>query len=142
MQKSTHGGHPFKVWPFKRVSLRSGSSKLLLHLEDLAMSTTTTDGLEDIVATHSQICDVDGKLGKLTYFGVDIHDLAQFSTFEETAYLLWHGHLPTKTRLAELTRQLQTQRSLPGSILDLMRLFPTSTSPMDVVRTAISALAA
>ena len=45
----------------------------------------TTDGLEDIVAAHSRICDLDGKLGKLTYFGVDIHDLARNSTFEETA---------------------------------------------------------
>ena len=41
----------------------------------------TTDGLEDIVATHSRICDIDGKLGKLTYFGVDIHDLARYSSF-------------------------------------------------------------
>ncbi|HLZ57138.1 MAG TPA: citrate synthase [Ktedonosporobacter sp.] len=106
------------------------------------MSTTTTDGLEDIVATHSQICDVDGKLGKLTYFGVDIHDLANFSSFEETAYLLWHGHLPTKTQLEELTEQLYAQRTLPGPILDLMRLFPTTTLPMDVVRTTVSALAA
>ncbi len=48
--------------------------------------TTTTGGLEDIVATNSYICDLDGKLGKLTYFGVDIHDLARYSTFEETAY--------------------------------------------------------
>jgi len=47
---------------------------------------TTTDGLEDIVAAHSHICDLDGKLGKLTYFGVDIHDLANFASFEETAF--------------------------------------------------------
>jgi citrate synthase len=107
------------------------------------MSTTaTTDGLEDIVATHSQICDLDGKLGKLTYFGVDIHDLAKFSSFEETAYLLWHGRLPTKVQLEELKEQLCAQRSLPGPILELMRLLPAATSPMDVLRTAVSALAA
>jgi len=50
-----------------------------------------TDGLEDIVAAHSHICDLDGKLGKLTYYGLDIHDLAAHSSFEETAYLLWYG---------------------------------------------------
>ena len=57
---------------------------------------STTEGLEDIVVTQSRICDLDGKLGKLTYYGIDIHDLARHSSFEETAYLLWHGTLPTK----------------------------------------------
>jgi citrate synthase len=103
---------------------------------------TTTGGLEDVVATNSYICDLDGKLGKLTYFGVDIHDLARYSTFEETAYLLWHGVLPTQAQLEEVKTQLQSNRELPGQILDLMRLFPTTTSPMDVLRTAVSALSA
>ncbi|MBO0778816.1 MAG: citrate synthase [Ktedonobacteraceae bacterium] len=103
---------------------------------------TTIDGLEDIVATHSSICDLDGKLGKLTYFGVDIHDLANHSSFEETAYLLWHGVLPTQKQLDELRQQLCANRQLPARMLDLMRLLPTTTSPMDVLRTSISALAA
>lgn len=103
---------------------------------------TTTEGLEDIVATNSSICDLDGKLGKLTYFGVDIHDLARYSSFEETAYLLWHGVLPTRAQLAEVTKQLCANRTLPGRIVDLMRLLPTTTAPMDVLRTAVSALSA
>jgi len=103
---------------------------------------TTTQGLEDIVATNSRICDLDGKLGKLTYFGVDIHDLARSSSFEETAYLLWHGALPTGAQLAEVTKQLCTNRTLPGRIVDLMRLLPMTTSPMDVLRTTVSALSA
>src|SRR5713101_1090740 len=103
---------------------------------------TTTDGLEDIVATHSRICDLDGKLGKLTYFGVDIHDLAKFSSFEETAYLLWHGTLPTKTQLEEVQQQLYSNRTLPDRIIDLMRLLPATTSPMNVLRTTVSALSA
>jgi citrate synthase len=103
---------------------------------------TTTEGLEDIVATHSRICDLDGKLGKLTYFGVDIHDLAQHSSFEETAYLLWHGILPTKMQLEDVEKQLRASRQLPGRVVDLMRLLPTNTSPMDVLRTTISALSA
>ncbi len=101
----------------------------------------TTDGLEDVVATHSQICDLDGKLGKLTYYGVDIHDLAAHSSFEETAYLLWHGKLPTRAQLDELKTQLCENRALPGSLIDLMHLFPQSATPMDVLRTCVSALA-
>src|SRR5205085_9382350 len=100
----------------------------------------TTDGLEDIVAAHSRICDLDGKLGKLTYFGVDIHDLAQHSTFEETAYLLWHGVLPTRTQLEEMKAQLSANRELPGPVTELMRLFPPTTTPMDVLRTTVSSL--
>lgn len=103
---------------------------------------TTTEGLEDVVATHSYICDLDGKLGKLTYFGVDIHDLARHSSFEETAYLLWHGALPTQTQLQDVNQQLCANRALPDRILALLRLLPTSTSPMDVLRTTISALSA
>ena len=102
---------------------------------------TTTDGLEDIVAAHSHICDLDGTLGKLTYFGVDIHDLANHASFEETAYLLWHGTLPTRSQLDEVSAQLRAARSLPGPVSEFMRLLPLSSTPMDVLRTIISALA-
>lgn len=100
----------------------------------------TTDGLEDVVATQSHICDLDGTLGKLTYFGVDIHDLAQHSSFEETAYLLWHGVLPTKTQHEEVQQQLATNRALPDRALEMMRLLPTATPAMDVLRTTVSEL--
>ncbi len=102
---------------------------------------TTTDGLEDIVAAHSHICDLDGKLGKLTYFGVDIHDLANYASFEETAYLLWHGILPTRSQLDEVTAQLWAARVLPGPMNEFMRLLPKSSTPMDVLRTLVSSLA-
>jgi citrate synthase len=102
---------------------------------------TTTDGLEDIVAAHSHICDLDGKLGKLTYFGVDIHDLAAHASFEETAYLLWHGTLPTRPQLDEVTAQLRQARSLPEPVREFMRLLPKSSTPMDVLRTMVSSLA-
>ncbi|HTD20441.1 MAG TPA: citrate/2-methylcitrate synthase, partial [Ktedonobacteraceae bacterium] len=100
----------------------------------------TTDGLEDIVATNSRICDLDGKLGKLTYYGVDIHDLARYSSFEETAYLLWHGILPTRAQLEEVTAQLQANRELPGRVIEIMHLLPRSSSPMEVLRTIVSTL--
>lgn len=99
-----------------------------------------TDGLEDIVATNSRICDLDGKLGKLTYYGVDIHDLARYSSFEETAYLLWHGILPTRAQLEEVTAQLQANRELPGRVIEIMHLLPRSSSPMEVLRTIVSTL--
>ena len=102
----------------------------------------TTDGLEDIVATHSRICDLDGKLGKLTYFGVDIHDLARYSSFEETAFLLWHGVLPTRAQLEEVTAQLQANRELPDHVIEIMHLLPLTISPMDVLRSIVSVLAA
>ncbi|GCE47335.1 citrate synthase [Thermosporothrix hazakensis] len=104
--------------------------------------TTATAGLEDVVATTSSICDLDGKLGKLTYFGVDIHDLARYSTFEETAYLLWHGTLPTEAQLEEVKAQLCAHRVIPEQIIALMKLLPAETAPMNALRTAISALAA
>src|SRR5436305_13454280 len=109
--------------------------------KELSM-TITTGGLEDIVATNSYICDLDGKLGKLTYFGVDIHDLARYSTFEETAFLLWHGVLPTRAQLEEVKGQMQSHRELPSQLIELMHLLPTTTSSMDVLRTAVSALSA
>ena len=100
----------------------------------------TTDGLEDIVAAHSRICDLDGKRGRLAYYGVDIHDLARYSTFEETAYLLWHGELPTRAQLADTIAQLQADRVLPSEVEQLMRLFPRTATPMDVLRTTVSSL--
>src|SRR5947209_8392362 len=115
------------------------STKHALSWRKLSM-TTTTGGLEDIVATNSYICDLDGKLGKLTYFGVDIHDLARYSTFEETAYLLWHGTLPTRVQLEEVKSRMQAHRELPSQLIELMHLLPATTSSMDVLRTAVSAL--
>lgn len=102
----------------------------------------STAGLEDVVAADSRICDLDGKLGKLSYFGVDIHDLANFASFEETAYLLWHGVLPTHEQLEEMQVQLRANRALPEPLLAMMRLLPKETRPMDVLRTIVSALAA
>lgn len=98
-------------------------------------------GLEDVVAGESQICLVDGKEGRLVYHGYDIHDLvAQGASFEETAYLLWHGTLPTKGQLEALDRELKSQRSLPAQTLELIEQAPKSVHPMAVLRTAISDL--
>lgn len=97
-------------------------------------------GLEGIIATNSGICWIDGVAGVLAYRGIDIHELASKSTFEETVYLLWHGKLPNKTELAEFTAKLKAARKLPPQILDLLQSFPKSGTPMQALRTAVSAL--
>ena len=97
-------------------------------------------GLEGIVAANSGICWIDGEAGILSYRGIDIHELAERSTFEETTYLLWFGVLPTEAELHEFTAQLSRVRVLDPSILSLLKGFPTTASPMEVLRTAVSAL--
>ena len=97
-------------------------------------------GLEGIVAANSGICWIDGDAGVLAYRGIDIHELAVNSTFEETTYLLWNGILPDQLALREFQAQLALARSLDQRIVDMLRAFPTSATPMEVLRTAVSAL--
>src|SRR5207237_8073754 len=101
----------------------------------------TKAGLEDVVAANSAICDIIGPEGKLTYRGIDIHDLARQSSFEETTYLLWFGVLPTRETLHQFAAELVAHRALPTQVLTLMKDFPRSATPMDALRTALSALA-
>src|SRR6202171_1411096 len=102
---------------------------------------TTKAGLEDVIAANSAICDIIGAQGKLTYRGIDIHDLARNSSFEETTYLLWFGSLPTRDALHKFSAQLASHRALPTQVLTLMKDFPRGATPMDALRTALSALA-
>jgi len=97
-------------------------------------------GLEGIVAANSGICWIDGEAGVLSYRGIDIHELAEKSCFEETTYLLWNGILPDPLKLREFTAQLALARELDQRIIDMLRGFPTSATPMEVLRTAVSAL--
>jgi citrate synthase len=97
-------------------------------------------GLEGIVAANSGICWIDGEAGVLAYRGVDIHELAENSTFEETTYLLWNGRLPNQLALREFQAQLALARSLDQRLVDLLRSFPANATPMEVLRTAVSAL--
>jgi len=97
-------------------------------------------GLEGIVATNSSICWIDGDAGVLSYRGIDIHELAQHSTFEETAYLLWFGKLPNSAELADFSKKLREARKLDPKIIELLRSVPASATPMQVLRTAVSLL--
>ncbi len=98
-------------------------------------------GLKGIVIDKTESSKVDGELGKLIYRGYNIHDLAEKSTFEEVCYLLWHGKLPTRKELDDISRSLAENRALPAEVLQIIDLVKAS-HPMDVLRTGVSALAA
>jgi citrate synthase len=105
------------------------------------MSTThAPKGLEGVVATTSSICYIDGEKGVLAYRGIDIHELADNSSFEETCYLLWFGRLPSRSELRDLHERLAEERKLDGSIIYRLQLAPKHALPMDVLRTIVSAL--
>lgn len=105
-----------------------------------APATPTKAGLEDVVATTSAICYLDGDRGVLAYCGYDIHDLAQQATFEEVCFLLWHRRLPTRAELGDLHSALAAGRPLPEPILRLLKQLPPGNG-MDILRTLTSALA-
>src|SRR5687767_12571820 len=106
----------------------------------MATAEKTKGGLEDVVATSSAICYLDGDAGVLAYCGYDIHDLATSATFEEVCYLLWHRRLPTRAELGDLQSQLAAARPLPEAVIRLMRSLPP-VDGMDALRTLTSALA-
>ena len=113
-----------------------------------ATETTTTtpmpkpEGLEGVVAAATELSHVFGEEGRLVYRGYDIHELAGKASFEEVAYLLWCGHLPTQAELDDLLNQLGANRDLPDAVLTTLRALPTDAAPMDVLRTGVSALGA
>ncbi len=114
--------------------------------ENSATDTTKTAakspaGLEGVVAATSSIGDVDGINGILIYQGINVHDLAEHSTFEETVYLLWHGRLPKQDELNDFKKQLAAHQNPPAEVLEMMRHLPKDAVPMDILRTAVSALA-
>ncbi|MFZ0421230.1 MAG: citrate synthase [Candidatus Sulfotelmatobacter sp.] len=106
-----------------------------------SVTSTPSKGLEGIVATNSSICYIDGDRGVLAYRGIDIHELADHSNFEETCYLLWFGRLPDRSELRDVQQRLAQERQLDPAIIQLLRAAPQSALPMDVLRTAVSALA-
>jgi len=100
---------------------------------------TATKGLEGIVATTSSISSIID--GVLTYRGIDIDDLAANASFEETAYLLWYGKLPTQSELDNLKKQLGEYAAIPAPVLEQLKLYPKDTNSMAALRTAVSSLA-
>ena len=97
-------------------------------------------GLRDVYIDRTTSSFIDGKIGKLLYRGYNINDLSEKSTFEETIYLLLYDKLPTQAELDEFDGELKANRHLPEEVLQVIELTKTA-HPMDVLRTAISALA-
>lgn len=95
-------------------------------------------GLEGVVVARSTITSIDGQLGVLRYRGIDIRELVKKSNYEEVAYLLWRGKLPTKNELADFKRELAQYRTLPREVLGLLRITPRTANPMEVTRTTVS----
>jgi len=104
-------------------------------------ASTTGAGLRDVVAAPSSICFIDGDQGILSYCGYNIHELAERSTFEEIVFLLWNGRLPKRDELKELKNALLANRKIPADLIALIKSFPRTAVPMDVLRTSVSALA-
>ena len=98
-------------------------------------------GLEGVVVGHTDLSNVEGQIGRLTYRGYDIDDLAPNATFEEVAHLLLFGHLPNATELKAFKAELASRRALPGQLIAAMQTVPKTAWPMDVMRTVVSGLA-
>jgi citrate synthase len=98
-------------------------------------------GLKDVLASDSSICYIDGERGVLSYRGIDIHELAESSSFEEVCFLLWEGRLPRRAELDALRERIGRERAIPREILALLATLARTSIPMDALRTAVSALA-
>src|SRR5438128_3087961 len=109
-------------------------------VKDGAAGSAVATGLRGVVAAASSIGDVDGEKGELIYQGVNIHDLATKSTFEEVVFLLWNGRLPKRAELDELRKNLAASYDIPQWVRGPIEYFPKNANPMDTLRTAVSAL--
>lgn len=99
-------------------------------------------GLDGVYVDESQICFVDGEASRLFYRGYSIEKLTENSTYEETAYLLIYGKLPSKSQLQEFVKKIENYRSIDSSLLLLLQSLPATCDAVDALRTAISALGA
>ena len=106
----------------------------------MANAPTFRAGLEDVVAGTSDISFIDGRNGRLVYCGYDITDLAKYSTFEETVFLLYSKRLPDRNELAEFDAKLKSYRAVHQEVLNVLEKLPKDTHPMGALRTAISLL--
>ena len=95
-------------------------------------------GLVGVVADVSAVSKVMPETNSLTYRGYPVQELAEACSFEEVAYLLWNGELPTAAQLATFRREEASQRALSPALLEVIRSFPKEAHPMDAIRTAVS----
>ena len=102
--------------------------------------TAQSRGLEDVVAGKSSICFIDGVEGRLLYRGYDIGDLAAHSTYEETTFLLWNGHLPTVNELRHFSDEMASKRPIPREVASVIATLPRNCDTMDALRVGVAAL--
>jgi len=95
-------------------------------------------GLEGVIAALSSISAIDGKEGKLIYRGIPIEMLAKYSTYEETAYLLLYGELPTKNDLQNFDKEMRELRYLPQKVEECIKELPPNPHPMDILKVAVA----
>jgi 2-methylcitrate synthase len=101
---------------------------------------TKTGGLAGITAGETAICTVGHEGNSLNYRGYSVNDLAEHGSFEETAYLLIYGKLPSQAELKDYQAHLKTLRGLPQNLKAILEQIPATAHPMDVLRTGCSAL--
>jgi citrate synthase len=99
---------------------------------------TAIKGLKGVIAADSEVCFIDGQQGILSYRGYSIHGLAENSTFEEVAFLLLEGELPTRRQLDEFRATLASQRDVPAQVIAFLRTVPKDAVTMSVLRSAVS----
>ena len=99
-------------------------------------------GLEGVIAAETALSDIDGREGRLSYVGYDIHDLADNATFEEVIYLLQNLELPNESQLEEIRTQLAKEREPNEFVMELLPSLAKTSAPMSMLRTAISASSA
>ena len=104
------------------------------------MGTKKTGGLAGVTAGATHLCTVGKEGAGLTYCGYDIYDLAENAQFEEVAWLLLRGELPTKGELDGFIADIKTKRGLPDSLKTVLEMIPADAHPMDVMRTGVSFL--
>lgn len=109
-----------------------------MNVEAAKIAPAASKGLKGVVAADSGICYIDGQIGKLIYRGYNIDDLAENSTYEEVAYLLFKGELPNSRQLDDFKKVLSHHRAIDASVIQALRELPRNASPMSMLRTAVS----
>ena len=99
-----------------------------------------TGGLAGVTAGQTALCTVGQEGAGLTYRGYDIYDLSENACFEEVAFLLLHGHLPTQGELKAYVEKIKANRGLPDALKTVLEMIPADAHPMDVLRTGVSFL--
>jgi 2-methylcitrate synthase len=124
----------------KQEKIKSPASSRCGKQETNMTAKKKTGGLAGVSAGETHLCTVGKEGAGLTYCGYDIYDLADNASFEEVAYLLLHGKLPTQAELDNYVAKIKTLRGLPASLKTVLEMIPATAHPMDVLRTGVSFL--